>query len=102
LRAKRPQSPNKNDVKEEESWQDLPRKSGPGDGYDHSFENGMSRSDQPTRELKLLVDQDIILMMMEPFRGRRKTMLAGGLCKMPLKRHIKLTFQNYRRTSETF
>lgn len=80
-----------NDVKRRRKLAGLPRKSDL-DGYDHSFENGMSKTRiNQLRELNWL-DQGYNLMLMGP-SGVGKTMLAGGLCADAIEKGYKAYFR---------
>ncbi len=80
-----------NDVKRRRKLAGLPRNSDL-DGYDHSFENGMSKTRiNQLRELNWL-DQGYNLMLMGP-SGVGKTMLAGGLCADAIEKGYKAYFR---------
>jgi DNA replication protein DnaC len=80
-----------NDVKRRRKLAGLPRNSDL-DGYDHSFENGMSKTRiNQLRELNWL-DQGYNLMLMGP-SGVGKTMLAGGLCADAIGKGYKAYFR---------
>src|SRR5690606_40207348 len=69
----------------------LPRKSDL-DGYDHSFENGMSQTRlNQLRELNWL-DQGYNIMLMGP-SGVGKTLLAGGLCADAIEKGYRAFFR---------
>jgi len=80
-----------NDVKRRRKLAGLPRKSDL-DTYDHSFENGMSKTRiNQLRELNWL-DQGYNLMLMGP-SGVGKTLLAGGLCADAIEKGYKAYFR---------
>jgi len=80
-----------NDIKRRRKLAGLPRNSELG-LYDHSFENGMSRTRiNQLRELNWL-DQGYNLMLMGP-SGVGKTMLAGGLCADAIEKGYKAYFR---------
>jgi DNA replication protein DnaC len=80
-----------NDIKRRRKLAGLPRTSDL-DGYDHSFENGISKTRiNQLRELHWL-DQGYNLMLMGP-SGVGKTMLAGGLCADAIEKGYKAYFR---------